>query len=148
MNEGNTGGGVISSSAEVDGLRCLSGDKPFFDVILSKSHIDPPHCLRVPTHILPSLPSVAVPLVLRHGDKEWRTLYNGGCRRPRIEYAGWKSFVVDNNLKVGDACVFEVLESSTEILRLRVLILRNTMYLPPQLLPSDGRTPETAIEIP
>ncbi|XP_047970048.1 B3 domain-containing protein Os04g0386900-like [Salvia hispanica] len=142
VNEGNEGGDGVGS--------CLSGNKDFFDVILSKSHITRPHCLLMPKHILPKLPSVTVPLVLRHGDKQWETMYVGDKKKPRFDYGGWKTFVDDNNLAEGDACIFEVMESSTQILRLGVVILRNTMDLPPALvskIQSHGKTPETAIEI-
>ncbi|KAL1540011.1 B3 domain-containing protein-like protein [Salvia divinorum] len=140
-NEGGDGVGVGSS---------LSGNKDFFDVILSKTHIGRPHCLRPPTHIRPKLPGVAVPLVLRHADKQWQTLYIEDNNRPRFDCGGWKRFVDENNLAEGDACIFEVMESSTQILRLDVIILRNTMDLPPALLSKiqfHGKTPETAIEI-
>ena len=93
---------------------------------------------------------MTVPLVLRHGDKQWQMMYLGGDKRPRFESGVWKRFVNDNNLKEGDACVFEVMESSAQILRLDVVIIRNTMDLPPALLSkiqSRGKTPETAIEL-
>ncbi|XP_047957814.1 B3 domain-containing protein REM16-like [Salvia hispanica] len=140
-NEGGDGVGIEC---------CLSGNKDFFDVIMSKSHITRPHCLHMPKHILPKLPGVTMPLVLRHGDKQWETMYVGGNRKPRFDCGCWKTFVDDNNLAEGDACIFEVMESSTQILRFDVVILRNTMDLPPALvskIQSNGKTPETAIEI-
>ncbi|KAG6397532.1 hypothetical protein SASPL_143701 [Salvia splendens] len=144
MNEGKRGGDGV-------GVGCsLSGNKDFFDVILSKTHVTSPRHLRPPSHILPKLPDVKVPLVVRHGDKQWQMMYIGDEKRPRLESGGWRRFVNDNDLKEGDACVFEVMESSTQILRLDVVIIRNTMYLPPALLSkiqSQGKTPETAIEL-
>ncbi|XP_047957035.1 B3 domain-containing protein Os04g0386900-like isoform X2 [Salvia hispanica] len=139
--EGNEGGDGVGVGVGW----CLSGDKDFFDVILAKTHVTRP-----PAHILPKLPSAKVPLVLRHGDKQWQMMYLGNDKRPRFECAGWKRFVNDNNLKEGDACIFEVMESSPQILRLDVVIIRNTMDLPPALLSkiqSQGKTPETAIEL-
>ncbi|XP_042012912.1 B3 domain-containing protein Os06g0112300-like isoform X2 [Salvia splendens] len=123
--EGNTGGDGVRVGVGVG--CCLSGNKDFFDVILSNSH-------RPPAHILTKLPSVKVPLVLRHGDKQWQMMYLGNDSRPRFECAGWKIFVNDNNLKEGDACIFEVMESSPQILKLDVVVIRNTMDLPPALL--------------
>ncbi|KAL1540009.1 B3 domain-containing protein REM16-like [Salvia divinorum] len=143
MNEGNKGRVGVGSSS-------LSGNKDFFDVILSKTNVSSTHYLRPQAHILPKLPGATVPLVLRHGDKQWQMLYIGDEKRPRFESAGWKRFVNDNNLQEGDACIFEVMESTSQILRLDVVILRNTMYLPPALLSkieSQGKTPETAIEL-
>lgn len=36
----------------------------------------------------------------------------------------WKTFAIDNKLKVGDACVFELTECSNDCLKFRVQILR------------------------
>ncbi|XP_042016067.1 B3 domain-containing protein Os04g0386900-like [Salvia splendens] len=112
--DGNKGGNGV-------GVRCcLSGNKDFFDVILSKSHITTlPYYLHPPTHILPKLPGAKVPLALRHGDKQWQMMYHGNDSRPRFECAGWKKFVNDNNLAEGDACIFEVMESSPQIHKTR-----------------------------
>lgn len=49
MNEETQDAGLISSSStaepDIDELSCLSGDKPFFDVFLSKSHVESPYQL-------------------------------------------------------------------------------------------------------
>lgn len=84
-------------------------------------------------------------MVLTHGDKEWNMKYDGGNKRHVFDYQGWKRFAADNNLKCNDACIFEVLESSSTIVRLRVVILRNVKDLPPEL--DFGNTPQTAIEL-
>ncbi|XP_057800440.1 B3 domain-containing protein Os04g0386900-like [Salvia miltiorrhiza] len=133
-----------------DGLPCLSGDKPFFDVILKELDI----CnLIVPKHMFRKLPRDVVPMVLTHGGKKWNMSYNGKVKQHKFESTGWRNFVADNNLECGDACIFELMESGPKGVRLRVVILRNTYYLPPQLqakIPdgeANGMTPETAIEI-
>ncbi|KAH6812287.1 hypothetical protein C2S53_015871, partial [Perilla frutescens var. hirtella] len=146
---------LVSSSAaaeaEVDELCCLSGDKPFFSVILTPSHAISPCRLYIPASVAPIFPRVPVPMILTHGGKKWLMSYKGNTRRsPRFEYSDWRTFVSDNNLKTKDACIFEVMESSSTILRLRVLILRNIDKCPPELdaeIESRGNTPETAIDI-
>ena len=49
--------------------------------------------------------------------RDWSTMYNAS----KI-YGGWKKFVIDNNLKVGDVCVFDL----TKVIDLsfKVLIFR------------------------
>ncbi|KAL6124654.1 hypothetical protein ACLB2K_077166 [Fragaria x ananassa] len=42
----------------------------------------------------------------------------------RVDSRSWKAFVDDNNLKVGDGCVFELMECSGTKLMFRVQILR------------------------
>lgn len=94
----------------------------------------------------PEFPPVAVPAVLTHRGKKWTVLYHGDSKRRHFEFSDWKRFVTDNNLKMGDACIFEVMESSNVTVRLRVVILRNTGYLPPEL-DGIGETPEKAIQL-
>lgn len=94
----------------------------------------------------PEFPRVAVPTVISHGGKKWTLLYHGESKRRHFEFSDWKRFATDNNLKMGDACIFEVMESSDVSVKLRVVILRNTSYLPPEL-DSIGETPEKAIQL-
>lgn len=85
-----------------------------------------------------------------HGGREWKFQYNGKAKRPRFLVSEWKAFVLDNNLKCEDACIFEVVESTPTMAKLKVVILRGTNLLPPELqaeVDSYGRTPEKAIEI-
>ncbi|KAL1547474.1 hypothetical protein AAHA92_23949 [Salvia divinorum] len=157
-NEESPQAGFIPSfaAAEVeidDGFCCLSGDKPFFHVIMSNSHIHPPYNMKVPSHMVPICPRQVVPMILTHGSKNWNMSYNGKAKQHRFEAGGWRSFVADNKMELGDACIFEVMEPSMESFRLRVIILRNIEYLPPELeanvpdTQADGMTPESAIEI-
>lgn len=109
--------------------------------------------------MVPMLPRDVVPMVLTHGEKNWNMSYNGRShdgrarQHHRFDPTGWRSFLTDNNLRCGDACIFELMESSTKTFRLRVVILRDTKHLPPELredvaaTEGDGRTRETPIEI-
>lgn len=102
----------------------------------------------MPPHIVPICPRRVVPMILTHSGNKWNTSYNGKAKQHKFEASGWRSFVVDNKLELGDACIFEVMEPSTESFRLKVIILRNIEYLPPELETNgDGMTPESAIEI-
>ncbi|KAI3448970.1 hypothetical protein Pfo_005635 [Paulownia fortunei] len=135
---------VSSSEAEEDDIYHLSG-KPFFDVILAKSHVMPPYTLSLPTNMLLALPRATVPVALRHGGKNWKLSYIGDSSRPRFD-SKWKTFVTENHLKFGDACVFELIEPSSTNLLFKVHILRGD--LPPDLLAvvdSRGKTPDTPI---
>ncbi|EXB70636.1 B3 domain-containing protein [Morus notabilis] len=109
----------------------LSGKKPFFDIILTKSHINPRYLLTLPAKIQPVLPSLATPAVLTYGGKEWNLTYRGSNASCKKLDGSWQNFVDDNNLKIGDACVFELDESSCKKLVFRVQILRGD--IPPEL---------------
>ncbi|PON72915.1 B3 DNA binding domain containing protein [Trema orientale] len=110
----------------------LSG-KPFFTVILAKSHVHPINRLVLPAKILPLLPSLVVPVVLTNRGKKWDMFYDGTNDNNKRFDSSWRTFANENNLKIGDACVFELEESSTRILVFRVQILRGD--IPSELLP-------------
>lgn len=50
-------------------------------------------------------------------------MYLGEGTHKKLD-VGWKNFVMDNDLKIGDAVVFELMESSNELIKFRVQILR------------------------
>lgn len=100
----------------------------------------------LPAKIHPVLPSYTIPAVLIYGGKEWNlNCYGtkGSCKR----FDGsWRKFAEDNNLKVGDACVFELIEYSSKKLFFRVQILRGD--IPPELLQKVvGETEDSPIVI-
>lgn len=61
-------------------------------------------------------------------------MYTGSNKRKQLERLGWSNFFNDNEVREGDACIFEILESSDDIIRLRVVILRGAMEIPAELL--------------
>ncbi|XP_058225117.1 B3 domain-containing protein Os04g0386900-like [Rhododendron vialii] len=100
----------------------LSG-KPYFSVVLCKSHLKPRYQLVLPGKICQALPDGCVPVVLTYCGKNWGMMYLG-CGDQKKFDSTWKSFVHDNDLEIGDACVFELVESNIDIIRFRVQILR------------------------
>lgn len=65
-----------------------------------------------------------IPVVLTYGGKNWDMLYEGRHRTVKRFDSGWKEFANDNDLKAGDACVFELIEVSHTKLLIRTRILR------------------------
>jgi B3 DNA binding domain len=47
--------------------------------------------------------------------KTWEVRYFYGQYQQFIRYAGWGKFVQENNLRVGDACLFELIKISQPI---------------------------------
>ncbi|KAF8412792.1 hypothetical protein HHK36_000762 [Tetracentron sinense] len=99
----------------------LSG-KPYFHCILTKSNVKSGYQLILPVKMHPMLPSALVPVVLTCQNKNWEMLYYGDRNFKRFD-PSWRKFVSDNNLKIGDACVFELMECSSKIIKFRVQIL-------------------------
>lgn len=54
--------------------------------------------------------------------------YNGSSSFKRLDH-GWRDFSIDNNLKAGDACVFQLIDTK-DVVQFKVQILRGD-------LPSD-----------
>ncbi|KAJ4952192.1 hypothetical protein NE237_029024 [Protea cynaroides] len=100
----------------------LSGN-PYFHCIMGKSNVKSPFQMAIPVKLHPLFPSVIVPVVLTFGNKEWKMNYIGDRRIKRFD-VGWRFFAVDNNLKIGDGCVFDLMENTSEIIKFRVQILR------------------------
>lgn len=101
--------------------------------------------------VLPSkahqlLPCAMVSLVLTHGGKKWEMVYHGdNCGQKRFD-TKWRNFVIDNDLKVGDACLFEIVESDIRMVHIAVHILRGDV--PTELLEKvNGETSDTPIVI-
>lgn len=121
-------------------------DKPNFSMLLTKTHVRPLCRLFVPTNMHRVLPSIAVPVILTYRGNNWETIYFGDHISKRFD-TRWARFVNDNDLRVGDACVFEVMECSNTLVRFRVQILRGDF--PPELLARvhNGQTSDAAIVI-
>jgi hypothetical protein len=49
--------------------------------------------------------------------------FTGGRQIQRLE-AGWRGFALDNDLELGDGCVFELLDGKAEGVVFRVQVLR------------------------
>ncbi|XP_004307181.1 PREDICTED: B3 domain-containing protein Os04g0386900-like [Fragaria vesca subsp. vesca] len=91
----------------------LSG-RPYFDIILTKSHVKPIYQMEIPTTLDPNLPAgTSVPMVLSFGENSWEMTYNETKRLKLVDRHSWKAFVDDNSLKAGDGCIFELMGSVT-----------------------------------
>lgn len=120
----------------------ISGKKPYFSLILAKSHVCRPYQVCIPSKIHTELPSAFIPMVLNSRGKNWNTIYHGSGSIKRFV---WKKFAIDNDLKVGDCCFFELMECTTKKVEFKVIILRGN--LPFGERAEEGDTPETAIII-
>ncbi|CAL9176446.1 unnamed protein product, partial [Musa hybrid cultivar] len=100
----------------------LSGNR-FFTCILSKTSCYM-YRMALPKRIRELLPLSTVPVVLSYGSRTWEVVYCGDQSFQRFGQ-GWKNFVADNNLKEGDGCVFELMD--TENIQFKVQILRGDL---------------------
>lgn len=70
------------------------------------------------------LPKKNVQTTLIRGQSSWEVTYSVKGTQKRFDIPGWTQFVVANSLKVGDACVFELMECSNTAMTLKVQVLR------------------------
>lgn len=89
-------------------------------------------CLQqvVPKSMAPFLPSSTVPAMLTWRGRSWDMRFTGGRQIQRLE-AGWRSFALDNGLRLGDGCVFELMDGATEggTVKFSVQVLRGEIPL-------------------
>uniref|UniRef100_A0A0E0KPT0 TF-B3 domain-containing protein n=1 Tax=Oryza punctata TaxID=4537 RepID=A0A0E0KPT0_ORYPU len=139
---GGGGGGEVAAGTETvapprppepekvprHGVLPLLG-KPYFTCIMCKSHVQPPFQVVVPRSFAPLLPSKTTPATLAWRGRSWGMRFTGGRLIQRLE-AGWRGFAVDNDLRLGDGCVFELVDGGGggdgehERVEFRVQVLR------------------------
>lgn len=130
---------VISKETE-EAVRAASMCKlenPSFLVILrahNEKHVDLPAGF-IKRHM--SRCSEDIQLQVHNGRRKWpvRCYYRGirdknGSRTMKKMGKGWRQFSADNNLQVGDVCVFELTKKGNDIV-LRVWIYRAADYVTP-----------------
>ncbi|KAF0911718.1 hypothetical protein E2562_011716 [Oryza meyeriana var. granulata] len=125
----------------------LAAGNPFFTTVVAKSHIHPKFQMWIPTRFQHRLPEARTAAVLRCGGKSWATSYCGDLKMKKFD-AGWAEFAVDNRLRVGDACVLELIvtgSSSDIVVEFQVQILRGG--LPEEVITSKGGTSDEPIVI-
>jgi hypothetical protein len=79
----------------------------------------------VPRSLAPFLPSTTAPATLTWCGRSWDMRFTGGRQIQRLE-AGWRGFALDSSLRLGDGCVFELVDGATEggTIRFSMQVLR------------------------
>ncbi|KAL0913960.1 hypothetical protein M5K25_017455 [Dendrobium thyrsiflorum] len=103
----------------------LTGN-PYFTSVVVKSQIESPYQLMVPKSFHKSLPNATLQVILVHQGKTWVVKYYGESPLKRFG-GGWKKFALENKLKIGDGCVFELIDDKE--LKLGVQILNGQIPL-------------------
>ncbi|KAL6002173.1 hypothetical protein ACLOJK_037621 [Asimina triloba] len=117
-----------TSSSVQDEIEPLTGH-PFFTWVLSPTNVSGGFQMRVPQKFVKFLPLAEVPMILHCRDKRWEMKYYGNRQFSVFDY-NWKYFAVDNNLKVGDALIFELIDDKKVEFKVQIL---------------DGKIPSVAI---
>ncbi|KAJ1258163.1 hypothetical protein BS78_10G053500 [Paspalum vaginatum] len=132
----------------------LSGDNPFFTVVMSRTQVQYPFQLAIPVRFHRHLPEARAAAVLRYCGRSWTVSYGGDCKFKSFNVA-WRDFALGNGLRVGDACVFELIVpsagteqsecgGSSKELVFRVQVLRGGL---PEEITSRGATADDPLVI-
>ncbi|KAK6162828.1 hypothetical protein DH2020_002669 [Rehmannia glutinosa] len=119
-----------SNIEEDDGVMPLSGDKPFFDICLTKSAVKSPFVLNFPAQTDPILPSTNVVANVRFFGKNYDINFYGKKKRKSFG-SRMEAVVVEHNLLEGDFLVFEIIKNNDYKLEINLQVLRNV--IPPEL---------------
>ncbi|KAI0498603.1 hypothetical protein KFK09_019493 [Dendrobium nobile] len=92
--------------------------KPYFTVIMGESNVHRHFLVDIPKTFHQFLPPSSARIALCYGEKEWFVKWYPSIKVMRD---GWKQFVGDNNLMIGDGCVFELMDNKE--LKFKVQIL-------------------------
>ncbi|XP_051131983.1 B3 domain-containing protein Os04g0386900-like [Andrographis paniculata] len=136
---------VGQKSEDIEDIPFLCG-KPYFDVVLTPTMVAPRYEFTMPLKFTAQLPTSNVIAVLKYKRTAWEVLYAGSKAKPRFNRK-WKYFAKDNKLRAKDACVFELLESSSTGIKLKVHILRHALPLQFQILGPAGSSSENPVLI-
>ena len=100
----------------------------------------------IPARLQRLLPEARVPAALLCRGRSWAASYCGDLKCKKIDTAAWRDFALDNALRVGDACVFELIagtSAGSEVV-FRVQVLRGGL---PEEITSKGTTPDEPLVI-
>ncbi|RVW57610.1 B3 domain-containing transcription factor VRN1 [Vitis vinifera] len=136
--QGNVLSGVlppVTASKEVGALQraiAFNPENPFFRAKMGPSYLGPSrHGLNIPIWFVERYFKTDDKSITLWGSdgRTWSTSYRLGRRRngkrvAELLYSGWKIFVQDNQLKLGDVCVFVLIKSPGILLK--VVIFGNS----------------------
>nr|XP_043622595.1 B3 domain-containing protein Os04g0386900-like [Erigeron canadensis]XP_043622596.1 B3 domain-containing protein Os04g0386900-like [Erigeron canadensis] len=125
----------------------LSGSKPYFIVVLPNSNPLKPFQVRIPREVSDKIPTTTVLAKIVYQGKEWDLPYLPDRDKKKFATQAWGKFVRDMDLKVGDACVFELMEiiSKGAVVKFRVQILRDNF--PSELVEKAEGSESNPIEV-
>ncbi|ONK61553.1 uncharacterized protein A4U43_C08F31160 [Asparagus officinalis] len=109
----------LRTSCKRDRIAPLSGN-PYFTSIVVKTQVTDPFSLVIPRCFRRFLPNSSVDVVLYCRGKRWKAKYSGQLTLKRIN-TGWRDFALDNKLKVGDGCVYELMDCNKLEFRVQIL---------------------------
>uniref|UniRef100_A0ACD6A3D5 Uncharacterized protein n=1 Tax=Avena sativa TaxID=4498 RepID=A0ACD6A3D5_AVESA len=105
-------------------VQSMHTDTPIFVAVMCKINVVSPFVLTVPNFYAQKYLGDEQSVVLQHGGETWKVRFCGRQRESlndrRFE-SGWQKFVQDNNLKMGNICLFERLGNQRCTLKVHII---------------------------
>ncbi|KAK1276530.1 putative B3 domain-containing protein [Acorus gramineus] len=102
-------------------VRSVASTFPYFTKFMTKSNLIDSQVVRIPTRFVEYLPLQKAKMVLRD-PTGWPWTVNYIRSNDNILSGGWTAFMRNNNLEVGDLCLFELIKP----LELKVHIFKHS----------------------
>lgn len=110
----------VSSLKEGKTSNSVKKDKPKFTRVMNKSAVAHSFWLGIPRRFGKCwFPRANVEVLLLHQTRKWPVLFVGERSSCGLG-PGWKYFAVDNELKIGDTCIFELEDKASYILKVHI----------------------------
>ncbi|KAM0888018.1 hypothetical protein ACQ4PT_028616 [Festuca glaucescens] len=112
-------------------VQAIGSELPVFVQVMTTTNVDaigsrPCYMAFCVEYASACLPDKTQPLLLQleGGEKQWHTTLRVTSGKVKRVYHGWKEFAGDNQLKVGDICLFQVSSSNSTSLMMTVHLVR------------------------
>ncbi|KAF7818573.1 putative B3 domain-containing protein [Senna tora] len=141
----------VSTSAE-DRAIDFSSEHPFFQVQLSAAYASGSY-LAIPSdffkrHLNKGNQQVTVQISENIWTMNVHTYHCSGTKKHAKIYGGWREFVTDNDLKMGDICIFEMIKSFKQVQEaLTALLPKKTAVFHPNLIHLTQGEPSAGVVV-
>ncbi|MFS7889630.1 putative transcription factor B3-Domain family [Helianthus anomalus] len=121
----------------------LSGN-PYFYVVIDKPQR---FQVNIPQELSAKLPATTIPAKIFYRDKVWDLPCAGDQASKKFGIEEWGKFMTENDVKLGDACLFELMEGDSKSrVKFKVQILKDDFPLD-LLEKADGFSMNNPIDI-
>ncbi|KAK8653762.1 hypothetical protein V6N13_127746 [Hibiscus sabdariffa] len=122
---------------------------PSFNVVMRPSYVLTDVSLNIPYQFAKRYFKKSGEITLRVSDgRTWIMNYKRNVTKAKFLRNNWRAFVLDNNLKVGDTCVFELLNENENLLEVTIFSVSDTASWSSSRLASRKRNEKSHLPCP
>ncbi|CAM0875851.1 unnamed protein product [Alopecurus aequalis] len=110
----------VQKEAVKQKVQSIHSETPVVVAVMSKSSVESTFVVTFPNLYAKEYLGVGLHFYLRLLDKTWEVRFSDTSGRKKL-CTGWKKFVEDNNLKIGDICLFELLSNQKRTMEVYII---------------------------